>query len=413
MLTRRMKKILYWKLKTLARLTVWRYSPKIIAVAGSVGKTSTKYAIAAVLRGAHHVRVAPGNFNNEIGVPLAIISDTQEIGGLFFWIKVFLVGLWKILVKSKYPEILVLEYATDRPGDMKYLLHIARPWVGVVTAVGEIPVHVEFFSGPDELAREDSRVVEFLSAYGYAVLNFDDEAVLNMAERTRAKVLSFGFGEESQIHISNFEHRSEAGAPQGISFKLEYGGSFVPVRVDGVFGKPTAYACAAATGIGLIFGMNLVTIAEALTHYKAPRGRMRLVKGIKDTHIFDDSYNASPLSMRAGLETLKDVEGKRKVAVLGDMLEIGQYTIEAHEEIGRLAKKCASVLVTVGARAKFIASEAKKAGMPAKNILSFDTAAEAAPKVQEILKQGDVVLVKASHSIGLEKVVEEIEDVTS
>lgn len=399
---------LHWKLRMFARLTVWRYKPKIIAIAGSVGKTSTKNAIATVLSGGYSVRMAPGNFNNEVGVPLTIISDLKEIKGIFFWFRVFFVATWKILVKSKYPEVLVLEYATDRPGDMKYLLRIARPHIGVVTAMGEIPVHVEFFSGPDELAREDSRVVEFLSAYGNALLNFDDEAVLNMKERTRAKTLTYGFGEGAQVHISNFEHRSEGGVPRGISFKLEYAGSFVPVRVDNVFGKPTAYACACAAGIGLISGMNLVTIAEALTHYEAPLGRMRMLKGVKDTVVFDDSYNASPLSMRAALETLKDVEGKRKVAVLGDMLEIGQYTLEAHAEIGRFAKKCANVLVTVGARAKFIADEAKKAGMPAKNILSFDTAEEAMRPVQDIMKQGDVVLVKASHSIRLDKVIEEI-----
>lgn len=405
---RKLEKLLHWKLKMLARLTIWRYNPTIIAIAGSVGKTSAKYAIATVLRRKHYVRMAPGNFNNEIGVPLSIISNEQEIGGVLFWIKVGTLAAWKIVVKSKYPEILVLEYATDRPGDMKYLLKIARPTSAVITAVGDIPVHVEFFSGPDELAREDSRVIEFLSAYGYAVLNFDDEAVLNMAERTRAKVLSYGFGEGAHIRISNFEHRSEDGAPHGIAFKLEYGGSFIPVRLDNAFGKPTAYAIAAAAGIGLIFGMNLVTIAEALTHYEPPRGRMRLLKGLKDAHIFDDSYNASPLSMHAALETLKDVEGKRKVAVLGDMLEIGQYTIEAHSEIGRYAKKCADVLVTVGTRAKFIADEAKKMGMPAKNILSFETAEEAAPKVHEMLMRGDVVLIKASRSIGLEKVVEAI-----
>lgn len=405
---KRIEKLLHWKLKILARLTVRRYNPTIIAIAGSVGKTSTKYAIAAVLRRAHYVRMAPGNFNNEIGVPLSIISNEQKIGGIWFWIKVCTVAAWKIIVKSRYPEILVLEYATDRPGDMKYLLRIARPTSAVITAVGDIPVHVEFFSGPDELAREDSRVIEFLSAYGYAVLNFDDEAVLNMALRTRAKVLSYGFGEGAQIRISNFEHRSEDGAPRGIAFKLEYGGSFIPVRLNNVFGKPTAYAIAAAAGIGLIFGMNLVTIAEALMHYEPPRGRMRLLEGLKDAHIFDDSYNASPLSMHAALETLKDVEGKRKVAVLGDMLEIGQYTIEAHEEIGRFAKKCADVLVTVGARAKFIADEAKEFGMPAKNVMSFETAEEAAPKVHEMLMRGDVVLVKASRSIGLEKIVEAI-----
>ena len=404
--------LLQWKLRLFARLMIWRYEPKIVAVAGSVGKTSTKYAIASVLRGSHHIRMSPGNFNNEIGVPLTILSDEQEIGGIFFWFRVFSFAIWRIIFKGKYPDVLILEYATDRPGDMKYLLKIARPTHGVLTAFGEIPVHVEFFSSPEELAREDARAIEYLSAYGFALLNFDDQTVLDMKDRTRAKVITYGFGDGADIKISNFEHRAEDGAPAGISFKLEYGGSFVPVRMNNVYGKPTAYSAAAAAGIGLIFGMNLVNIPEALSRYEAPKGRMSLLKGIKGTYILDDSYNAAPLSMHAALETLKDLEGERKIAVLGDMLEIGQYAIEAHEQIGRFAKKCANILITVGARAMFIADEAKKLGMPAKNVFSFDTADEAKLKVQEVLKQGDVVLVKASRSIGLEKVVEEIREIS-
>lgn len=408
----RLQKILQWKLRRLARLTIWKYEPKIVAVAGSVGKTSTKYAIASVLRSAHSIRMSPGNFNNEIGVPLTIISDEEELGGFFFWFLVMWRALWNLVLKANYPDVLILEYATDRPGDMKYLLKIARPTHGVLTAFGEIPVHVEFFAGPEELAREDARAIEYLSAYGYALLNFDDETVLEMKDRTRAKVITYGFGEGADIRISNFEHRSEGGVPAGISFKLEYGGSFVPVRMNNVYGKPTAYSAAAAAGIGLIFGMNLVSISEALSHYEAPKGRMNLLEGIKGTHILDDSYNAAPLSMHAALETLKDLDGKRKIAVLGDMLEIGQYSIEAHEEIGRYAKKCADILVTVGARAMFIADEAKRLGMPQKNVWSFDTADEAKLRVQEILKAGDVVLIKASRAIGLDKVVEEIKDLS-
>ena len=405
-------KILHLKLRWFARMTVRKYEPKIVAVAGSVGKTSTKYAIAAVLRGVHSIRMSPGNFNNEIGVPLTIISDEQRIGGFFFWSKVLLGAGLRILFRKKYPEILILEYATDKPGDMKYLLKVARPTHGVLTAFGEIPVHVEYFSGPEELAREDARAIEYLSASGYALLNFDDQTVLDMKDRTRAKIITYGFGDGADIRISNFEHRSDGGVPAGISFKLEYGGSFVPVRMNNVYGKPTAYAAAAAAGVGLIFGMNLVTISEALSHYEAPKGRMNLLAGIKGTYILDDSYNAAPLSMHAALETLKDLDGKRKVAVLGDMLEIGQYAIEAHEEIGRFAKKCADVLVTVGPRAMFIADEAKRLGMAQKNVLSFDTADEAKLKVQELLKAGDVVLVKASRAIGLDKIVEEIKEIS-
>ncbi|MEK7147102.1 MAG: Mur ligase family protein, partial [Patescibacteria group bacterium] len=141
-------KILRLILKKLARWTISRYQPEIVGVTGTVGKTSTKEAIKAVLGKYRRVRASSGNFNNEIGLPLAILGDWEKIRGFFFWLKVFAVSLSRLVLKMPYPEILILEYAADRPGDLKYLLSIARPKVGVITAVGDIPAHVEFYSGP-------------------------------------------------------------------------------------------------------------------------------------------------------------------------------------------------------------------------------------------------------------------------
>jgi UDP-N-acetylmuramoyl-tripeptide--D-alanyl-D-alanine ligase len=135
---------------------------------------------------------------------------------------------------------------------------------------------------------------------------------------------------------------------------------------------------------------------------------MQILPGIKNTFLIDDSYNASPLSMRAALDALRDLSAKRKIAVLGDMLEIGKYTIEAHEAIGKLAAESANILVTVGPRAKFIAETAKAAGMKKSSVYSFDTADDARKPIQELMKQGDFVLIKGSHSMELDKVVEEI-----
>ncbi|MEK7138373.1 MAG: hypothetical protein AAB787_02575, partial [Patescibacteria group bacterium] len=152
-------KVLKTVLKRLAHLTLWRYRPGIIGVTGSVGKTSAKMAIAAVLKGERLVRFAKGNFNNEIGLPLSILGDYGEIKGFLFWPIVLYKSLWQALgpKNRNYPELLVLEYAADKPGDIKYLLSVARPNVSVVTAIGDIPVHVEFFSGPEEFSREKGR----------------------------------------------------------------------------------------------------------------------------------------------------------------------------------------------------------------------------------------------------------------
>ena len=390
-------RILELTLKLLAWATLVRYRPAIVGITGSAGKTTAKFATAAALKGERFVRVAGGNFNNELGLPLSILGNYTKISGFFFWPRVIARAIWKLISRGSYPEILILEYGIDRPGDMKKLLEIAKPGVGIVTAIGEIPVHVEFFAGPEAVAREKARLLEALPAAGFAALNYDDATVAKMRDRTRARILTYGFGEGADIRIVNFETRSEPG-------------SYVPVRLDGVFGKAHAYAAAAGACVGLVFGVNLVKIAEGLNlFYKPMRGRMMLFPGIKESWIIDDSYNASPLAMHAALDTLKEIKAKRKVAILGDMLEIGHYTVEAHEEIGRLAAGVVNFLVTVGPRGKFIAYATKKYGLPRRNIISFDTADEARLPVQELIRKGDVVLVKASRAIQLEKVVMEIE----
>ncbi len=406
-LRERLKNILAF----LARWAIRKHQPGIVGITGTVGKTSTKEAVISILKQIRKARSATGNFNNEFGFPLAILGEYDRIGGAFFWLRVVITSFFNLLFGKKYPELLVLEYAADKPGDIKYLLEIAKPQIGVVTAIGDIPVHVEFYSGPDAVAREKSRLVEALPAIGFAILNFDDEVVYEMKDRTRAHVITYGFGEGANLRITNFENRMDAGRPAGISFKLEYGGNFVPIRLDGAFGKAQAYAAAASAAIGLAFGMNLVRISEALAYYHVPPRRGKIIPGIKDTWIIDDTYNASPLSMHAALDTLKSLDGKRKIAVLGDMLEIGKYTIEAHEQIGKIAERVVDVLVTVGPRARFIADSANKAGLARKNIQSFDLVEEALPVVQDLIKKGDLVLVKASRAMELDKVVEEIRQI--
>ncbi|MEK7608349.1 MAG: UDP-N-acetylmuramoyl-tripeptide--D-alanyl-D-alanine ligase [Patescibacteria group bacterium] len=400
---------LKWKLKKLAQWTIVRYRPGIVGITGSVGKTSTKRAVAAVLGSEREVRASGGNFSNELGLPLTILGSWDRVGGIFFWVRVFLATIFRLIVKSHYPEILVLEYGVDRPGDMKYLLEIARPNVSVITAVGEVPVHVEFFNGPEEVAREKGRIIECLPTAGYAILNADDKVAAGLRPRTRAQIMTYGTGKDAAVRVSNIENKSENGLPIGVSFKIEYGGSFVPVRLDGVFGKAQGYAAGAATCVGLIFGLNLVKISEALNaHYLPAPHRMELVPGVKYTHIIDDSYNASPLSMRAALETVKEIPAKRKIGVLGDMLEIGRYAMEEHEKIGALAASVLDQLVCVGPRAKFIAEGARKAGFPRKNIQMFDVVEDARSPVQSLIKKGDLILVKASREIHLDEVIEEI-----
>ena len=408
------KKIIVLKIDILAKLYLWRFKPEIIAVTGNVGKTSTKEAIAIVLNGVRKVRSGKGNLNNEFGVPLTIIGDFSddyyEVGSSFlFWCKVIFIGWWSLIFNHKYPEVLVLEYGADKPGDISKLVRKYKPKIGVITAVGEIPVHVEYFSDPDALAREKSKLITSLKSADYAILNHDDPLVYEMREKTKAKVMTYGFTEGSTVKLSNFDFRLDSNEkPSGVGFKIHHSdNSLVPVNLFGVLGRSQALSAGAATAIGVIYGMNLIEISQALAEYKGPKGRLKILSGIKNSVIIDDTYNAAPASTHLAVETLKDITAKRKIAILGDMLELGKYTIQAHQEIGNLVGGSADILVTVGLRAKFIADSAANQ-MDSHNIYSFVNSDSAKIKVQELIKEGDLILVKGSQGIRMEKIVEEI-----
>ncbi len=422
--------ILEWILRKLSQITIWRFQPQVIGIAGSVGKTSAKEAIYAVLKNHYQVRKSAGNLNNELGLPLAIITNYSEeelklvsrstpagkkkIKKLIFWIKIIIFALFRALFlnSSFYPKILILEYAADRPNDLEKLLKISQPQIGIITAMGQIPSHVEFFSDPEAVAKEDSKLIKSLPVNGFAIFNFDNETVMKMQKQTQAQVISFGFNNGADLRITNFKNHLKNDKPMGISFNIESDGNSAPVVLKNIFGKAQqSYAAAVAASVGLIFNLNLTEISKALsTNYQQAKGRMNLITGLKDTCIIDDSYNASPLSMQEALNTLQDIPAKRKIAVLGDMLELGKYSIEAHETIGRLAGQIVEILVTVGPLAKSIAKVAKINGLSENKILSFNTTNEACPSVQKLIKKGDLILIKASRGMRLEKIVEAIKE---
>ncbi len=402
-----LKKILCFLLRILAQLTLWRYKPQIIGVTGSVGKTSTKEAIYTVLRTKYSVRCNKKNYNNEIGVPLTILN--QETGGksLWLWLKTILISFFGILYSKDYPEILILEMGADRWGDIAYLTSFIKCHVAVITAIGEVPVHVENFQNPAQVVKEKANLVKGLTKDDWAVLNFDDSRVRTMAERTRAQIFYYGFDEKADLRISFLEQHLEDLSDVSLSFKVDYQGSNIPVRIPNLLGQHQAYSLLAAIAVGLIFKINLVDIAEALKEYRPVAGRCRLLRGIKGSWIIDDTYNASPSSTLAALEILKQVKG-RKIAVLGDMLELGSFTEEAHRQVGLAATETADWLLAVGERSIFIIDEAEKKGLSEERIRHFVSSEEAGRFLQEIIMPEDVILVKGSQGMRMEKVVKEI-----
>jgi len=413
------KKIVVAILQLEAKLVLWRYKPKIIAVTGSVGKTSTKDAIFTVVDSVQSARKSQKSYNSELGVPLTILGQENAWYSPVGWLKIIFAGTSLFLRRSEYPEVLVIEMGADKPRDIKRSVMNFPPHIGVITAIGEVPVHVEFFAGPEAVAREKVHVVRALGDDCYAILNFDDVAVLDMREKTKAKVLTFGFGDGADIQASHYSimYRNERGAsvPEGITFKVDHQGSSVPIRLFNTFGKHHVYAALAAIAVGVSQNINLVDIGSALSEYSAPPGRLKLIEGEKDTWILDDSYNSSPMALHAAIDLLEELpvpefpDGTRgrKIAVLGDMLELGKFAIEAHRAAGSRLDKI-DMLFTVGPRSKFIAEEVRSNAFAKEGIFEYSDSRDAARDLEQKIRPGDIILIKGSQAMRMERIVEEI-----
>lgn len=408
-----MKKIIQFKLKILAKIILAKYKPEIIGITGSVGKTSAKEAVYAVLSANFRVRRNIKNYNNEIGLPLTIIGAISPRKNIFGWIWIFLKALKLILIKDKkYPEILVLEMGVDRPGDMKYLLSITKCNVAIATLIGAS--HIEYFGSINEIQKEKSSLVKSVISSGWSILNYDDEMIRRMADISKAKVITYGFGSKADVKAQeiNFSFSSSDKKLNGISFKLIYKESFATVILPNVIGKAGIYAALAGAAVGIAYRINLVKISESLNSLKLPNGRMKILNGIKNTFLIDDTYNSSPQSSISALNTIKDIpilESARKFVVLGDMLELGNYTEEGHREVGRhIFKIEIDQLITVGEKARDIARGAKEAGMDINNIFSFPYVEDAGKFIQDRICESDLILVKGSQAMRMEKIVKEI-----
>lgn len=408
------QKILEKKLYFWSRLILKKYQPKIIGITGSVGKTSAKEAVYCVLSEKYRVRRNMKNYNNEIGVPLTIIGAESGKKNIFKWIGIGLKAAGLYLLRSKkYPQILILEMGADKPSDILYLTKLAPGDIGIVTAIGDQPpVHLEFFSDINELVKEKQNIIAHLTKDNWAIINQDDERVRGMKGSTKAKILSFGFDQGAQVKAEEMRITTDPGQENiGLGFKLRYKGSVVPVFLKDVLGKHQVYAALIGAAAGIALDMNLVDIANRLKSFKSPAGRLNLLPAVKDTYIIDDSYNSSPaacLAALAVLEKMKIKEGSKKFAVLGDMAELGKLTEESHLKIGYRAAEVAQIIVTVGEKAKMIAQASRKAGLSEDQVFEFATAEQAGRFLQDRIGTGDLLLIKGSQCVRMEKIVKEL-----
>ncbi len=403
-----MKLFIQKYLAACARKVIAREKPAVIAVTGSVGKSSTKEAIAAVLRAKFSVRASTGNLNTEFGLPLAVLGFEKPTSS-FGWLRATLAASGAAREKD-FPKMLVLEMGADHPGDIARLCDIAPPNIGVVTAVGES--HMEFFGSIENISKEKRVVLERLGRDGVAVLNRDDENVWAMHAKTKAKIVSYGFHSDADVRAHDeLSYVCAEDTECGMHFKVSANGATVPMYIPGMLGRQAISAALAAIAVGIEKGMNLVEIGDALRGFQGAPGRMRYVPGIKHAMLIDDTYNAAPRSTLAALHVLREVpigEYKKRFAVLGDMLELGDASEQGHVQVGREAAACADVLVFVGGGMVAAEKAARAAGASEEQVFHFSTNDEAGRFVQERMHQGDIVLVKGSRGMHMEQIVKEL-----
>ena len=298
-----LKKIVTYILQIESRLIILKYKPKIIAITGSVGKTSTKDAVYAVISSISYVRKSEKSYNSEIGLPLTILGCSNGWNNPFVWFINIFKGLWLFLFPHQYPKWLVLEVGVGHPDDMRRTASWLKTDVVIITAIGETPSHIEFFISRKHLIEEKSKLIKTLKQDGLLILNADDEDVFAMRTKTKSHTLTYGFkegadilGSGDSIFYDDNGLSAVAGVPKGVIFRVDENGVSLPVVIEGVFGRNHVYASLAALALSSGLKLNMLNAVNTLKNYDVPQGRMRLLKGINDSFIIDDTYNSSPFA---------------------------------------------------------------------------------------------------------------------
>ena len=352
-----------------------RFSIPVVAVTGSAGKTSTRALIATVLEQKYNVLQTEKNFNNEIGLPRTLLQLTKEHG------------------------VCVVELGMRGLGQIKELADIAEPTVGVVTNVGKS--HIELLGSQAQIAKAKGELVEALGSDGTAVLNQDDKRVAAMAGKCKGKVVGFGIINDAPVMAGTIKN-----SEKGLSFTCRCFDQVIDVHMA-VIGTHNVYNALAAVAVGRLLGLSEHQMQKGLAEYKGVPMRQELVN-IDNVVFVNDAYNANPASMKEAVDTLVTLTGGRKIAVLGGMLELGDWAEKEHEKIGTyLADKKVDVLIALGDEARFMAKAAKAAGM--NEVYTVTTHAEAAAVLRRIMRQGDTVLLKGSRDFAMEKILPYIE----
>ncbi len=407
-----MKKILQYLLKFFSSLVLKKYKPEIIAITGSVGKTSTKEVVAQMLSNRYKLWKSKNNFNNEIGIPLTILGfDKSPNKSIIGWLGVFLKAIKMILIKNRdYPEKLVLEMGADHIGDIEYLVGFIPVKISVITKISK--AHIEHFKTISAIFKEKVKIFKNLPSDGYAIINNDDERLRDYKSQLKCRTITYAIKNDADVQATDLQIIRKNDFI-GMNFKIRYSGNVVPIFLPGAFGWSQVYAFLAGSAVCLVRGINLVEISIFANKYFSPRGRTNLLKSINNGYILDDTYNSSPEAVKVAIDLLADLKtliSGRKIVVLGDMLELGEESEDLHKQIGEYIAKKENIdyILTLGDQAKNIAKQAILNGFKENNCLCFEDREKLVDYLKSIMISDGIVLVKGSQGARMERIVKEI-----
>lgn len=402
-------------LTSLASGIVRRHQPMIIGITGSVGKTLTKDAVFAALHGSFSIWKSPKNLNTEIGVPLSIMRVSDAPGTLWGWMRAIRQGMKLRYGRATYPEVLVLEMAADKPGDIAHLVKLAPPQIGIVTAVGM--THLKQFGTVEAVAREKAELIRALPKDGFALLSGDDALTRKMAAETDATVATFGLSAQAEIHAAKTVVALKAIGLDGLrpeypvtlTATVQLEDAAYSLELPGFVAEYQLGAFLAAIGVARSLDIDPRTAIKRLHALAPAKGRMRVLYGLNHSLIIDDSYNASPLAMQAALQVLKKFpKARRRIAALGEMAELGDSAEDAHRSVGVQAAQFADQLLLTGAQVEAYRTGAVETGPKVSAARTFPGAREIGAWLKEHLEPGDVVLIKGSQVSRMERAVAQI-----
>jgi len=387
--------ILKWKAKRFLK----KHRVQVIAITGSMGKSSTRQAIYTLLKKHFDVYSSPEGFNTEIGMSLAILQEEESgFSSIVKWFKI----LKHVFFEKKNPyQKIILEMGADCPGDIKKLVKIAPPKIGIITGIAPVHLGKGQFKNVHEIAKEKNQLIAHLRATDTAIVNEDDVLVAEM--KTGGKRVTFGTKTSAELRASDIVMTEKS-----IRFTVHFKGREQNFRVP-VLGAFQIHVLLPAIAVGLELGLSLEQCAEALTDFKLPPGRMNPIPGMNDSHIIDSSYNASPKTVEAALELMEGLQAERKIVALGTMNELGEMSKDAHLTIGKRAANVGDLFIFVGPEATTLKKAITDAGISENKIYTFFDSEEAGHFLKTKIEPGDLILVKGSQNrVRMEKLVKVI-----